>query len=104
MDGVCIMDQKTASYRLDHKSKYHFYLSIFFDLVDVTHVNSHIVYMKLGDNISILNFKIVIAKALISRYSNCNRSFSTTRPSKQKSHEPSMNREETTQMNSSRGK
>ena len=104
MDGVDIMDQKTASFRLDHNSKYHFYLSIFFDLVDVTHVNSHIVYMKLGDNISILNFKIVIAKALISRYSNCNRSFSTTRRSKQKSHKPSMNKEEATQLNSSRGK
>ena len=36
----------------------------FFDLIDVTHVNSDIVYMKLDDDISLLNFKIVLAKAL----------------------------------------
>ena len=36
----------------------------------VTHVNSHIVYMKLGDDISLLNFKIVVAKTLIGKYSN----------------------------------
>ena len=29
MDGVDKMDQKTAAYRLDRKSKYHFYLSMF---------------------------------------------------------------------------
>ena len=84
------MDQKTTAYRLDRKSKYRFYLSMFFDLMDVTHVNSHIVYMTLGDDISLLNFKIVVAKALIGRYSNRNRSFSTTKPSKRKSYEPSM--------------
>ena len=53
---------------------------MFFDLMDVIYANSHIVYMKLGDNISLL--KIVVAKALIGRYSDRNRSFSTTRPSK----------------------
>ena len=67
MYGVDIMDKKTAAYRLDRKSKYRFYLSTFFDLMDVKHVNSHIVYMKLGDDILLLNFKIVVAKALIGR-------------------------------------
>ena len=61
------MDKKIAAYRLDLKSKYHFYLSMCFYLMDVTHLNSHIVYMKLGDDISLLNFKIVVAKALIGR-------------------------------------
>ena len=65
MDGVDIMDQKTATYRIDRKSKYRFYLSMFVDFMDVTHVNSHIAYMKLVDDISLLNFKIVVAKALI---------------------------------------
>ena len=65
MDGVDIMDQKTAAYRIDCKSKYRFYLSMFVDFMDVTHVNSHITYMKLVDDISLLNFKIVVAKALI---------------------------------------
>ena len=65
MDGVDIMDQKTAAYRIDRKSKYRFYLSMFVDFMDATHVNSHIAYMKLVDDISLLNFKIVVAKALI---------------------------------------
>ena len=37
MDGADIMDQKTAAYRLDRKSKYHFYLRMLFDLIDVPH-------------------------------------------------------------------
>ena len=65
MDGVDIMDQKTAAYRIDGKSKYRFYLSMFVDFMDVTRVNSHIAYMKLVDDISLLNFKIAVAKALI---------------------------------------
>ena len=39
MDAVDIMDQKTAAYILDHKRKYHLYLSMFFDLMDLKHVN-----------------------------------------------------------------
>ena len=78
MDGVDIMDQKTAAYRLDCKSKYRFYLSMLFDLMDVTNVNSHIVYMKIGDDTSLLNFKNTVAKALIDRYGNRNRLFSTS--------------------------
>ena len=87
------MDQKKAACRLDHKSKYCLYLSMFFDLMDVTHLNSHTVSMKLGNDISLLNFKTVAVKALIGRYSNRNRSFFTSRLSKGKSHEPSMTRE-----------
>ena len=59
--GVDIMD----------KSKYHFYLIFFFDLIDIALVNSHIVYTKLGNDISLLNFKIGVAKPLIERYRNC---------------------------------
>ena len=82
MSDVDIMDQKTAAYRLDRKSKYRFYMRMVFDPIDVTHVNSQIVYIKLDDDISLLNFKIAVAKALIGRYSNRKRSFSTSRPSK----------------------
>ena len=64
------MDQKIAAYKLNLKSKYRFYLRMFFDLIDVTHGNSQIVYMKPDDKISLLNFKIVAAKDLIGRYSN----------------------------------
>ena len=87
------MDQKTAACRLDHKSKYRLYLGMFFDLKDVTHVNSHIVTMKLGNDISLLNLKIAVVKAVIGRYSNRYRSFFTSRWNKGKSHEPSMARE-----------
>ena len=48
MSVADIMDQKTAAYRLACKSKYCFYLRMFFDLIDVSHVNSHIVDMKVG--------------------------------------------------------
>ena len=48
--------------------------------------------MKLGSDI-LLNFKIVVAKTLIDRWSNCKRLFPISRPSEQKSHEPSMPRE-----------
>ena len=81
-DGVDIMDQKTAAYRLDRKSKYWLYLRMFIDLMYVTDINCHIVYMKLGDGISLLTFTNVVAKALIGRYSNRNRSFPNSRSGK----------------------
>ena len=43
---------------------------MFFDLTDVAFGKSHIVYTKLEDDISLLNFKIVVAKTLVGRYSN----------------------------------
>ena len=86
------------AYRLDDKSKYRFCSSMFFDFMDVTHVSSHILCMKLGDDISLLNFKFVVAKDLIGRYSNRNGSFCTSRLSKLKFHEPSMTIEVPTRM------
>ena len=59
------MNLKTAAYRLGRKSKYHFYLRMFFDLIDVTHV-----YMKLGDHISLRALEIVVANTLMGRYNN----------------------------------
>ena len=85
--------KKTAAYRLDRKSKCRFYLRMFFDLLDVALVISHIVYTKFGNGISLLNFKVAVAKTLIGRYSNRNRLFPTNRSGKQKPHEPSMPRE-----------
>ena len=70
MRGVNIIDQEKTAYRLNRKNKYHFYLRMFFDLINGPLVNSHIVCIKLGNGISLLNFKIFVAKALIDRYSN----------------------------------
>ena len=76
------MDQKTAAYRLYCKSKYHFYLSMLFDVMGVTLEKSHVVCTTLGNDISLLNFKILVAKSLIGRYNNCKRPFPSSRPSK----------------------
>ena len=57
--GVDIMNQETAAYRLNRKRKYCFYMRMFFDLIDFTLVKSHTVYTKLGNDISLMNFKIV---------------------------------------------
>ena len=75
MGGLDMMDQKAAACRLDRKSKYRFYLRIFFDLIDFELVNRHIVYAKLTNNIPSMNFKTFVEKALISRHSNRKRSF-----------------------------
>ena len=82
MGGVDVIGQKTAAYQLDCKSKFTFYLRMFFDLIDIAIGNSHIVYTKLGNSIFLLDFKIVVAKSLIGRYSNRQRSFPLSRTSK----------------------
>ena len=48
--------KKKVAYQLDHKSKFRFYLRMFFNLIDIAIVNSHIVYMKLDNSISLLDF------------------------------------------------
>ena len=101
---VDTMDQKTAAYKLDCKRKYCFYLKMIFDLVDVAIVNSHIIYTKYGNDMSLRNFKIGVEKDLIDRYSNCKRSVTTSKPSRQSSPEPSMPRDVPTQMSEFREK
>ena len=82
MGAVVVMDQKLTAYRLDRKSKYCFYLRTFFDLIDVALVNSHNVNAKLGNDISLQNFKTGVGKALIGRYSNSKILIPISRPSK----------------------
>ena len=83
INDVGLMDQKTAACRIDCKSKYRFYLSILFDLMDVTHTRVILfkwnLVMTYCDDI--LNLKTIVAKALIDGYTNRNRSSSNTRPS-----------------------
>ena len=43
MGGVDLIDQRTAVYHLDRKSRVRFYLRIFFDLMDVACTNSFVV-------------------------------------------------------------
>ena len=96
--GVDVVDQKTAAYWLDCKSKFRFYLRMFFDLIDIAIVHSHIVYTDLGNSISLLDFKVFVAKSMIGRYSNQQRSFPLSRTSKRKVLDSSLPREIPTRM------
>ena len=55
---VDLIDQKTAAYRLDRRSKCRFYLGFVLYLINVALVNSHIVYQDLNGNLNLLDLKI----------------------------------------------
>ena len=85
MGGVALMDQRTAPYRLDQKSSVRFYFHIFFDLMDITCVNSYLIYrMKHPNKLSLLDYKIVVAKNLIQYRQDRKRAVPMSRPSKRK--------------------
>ena len=46
MNGVNIQDQLKISYEIDGKSRFWYYLQIFFDLMDSVNVNAHVIYKK----------------------------------------------------------
>ena len=81
MGGVDLLDQRTAAYKLDRKSSGgRYYLRLFFDLMDMSVVNSHVVYKGLNPKgMELLDFKIVVAKSLIGTYNNRIRSSSLIR-------------------------
>ena len=72
MGGVGLLDQKTAAYKLDRKSfGGRYYRRLFFDLMDISVVNSHVIYKVLyPKGAELVDFKIVLAKSLIGTY-NC---------------------------------
>ena len=74
MGGVDLIDQRTAAYHLDRKSRVRFYLRIFFDLMDIACANSFVVYNMLHPNdLTLLDFKTIIATYLIGRYTSRSR-------------------------------
>ena len=82
---VDFMDQHTAAYRLDGKSSVRFYLRIFFDLMDIACVNSYLIYnMKHPNKLSLLDYKIVVARNLIQYHQGWKRAVPMSRPSKRK--------------------
>ena len=87
-----------AVYWLDRKNKFRFYLRIFFDLINIAIVNSHILYTKLDNSVFLLDFEIVVAKSFIGRYNNRQRSFPLSRTSKRKALESSLPKEIPTHM------
>ncbi len=84
MGGVDLLDQHVANYRLDRKSKFRFYLRIFFDLMDIAVTNAFIVFnTKYPEKkFTLLDYKIVVAKSLIGNHTNRVRSLKTTMRSK----------------------
>ena len=75
MGGVDLLDQKVAAYKLDRKcSGGRYYLRLFFDLMDISVVNSHIIYKELNPKgMELLDFKIVLAKSLVGTYNSRSR-------------------------------
>ena len=85
MGGVDLMDQHTATYRVDRKSSVRFYLCIFFDLIDITCVNSYLIYnMKHPKKLSLLDYKIVVTENLIQYPEGWKRAVLMSRSSKRK--------------------
>ena len=63
--------QKTAAYKLDRKSSGGPYLRLFFDLMDISVVNSHAIYEVLySKGMELIDFKIVLVKSLIGTYNS----------------------------------
>ena len=92
MGQVDLMDQRTETYRLDRKSSVRFYLHIFFDLLGIACVNSFLVYnMKHPKQLTLLDYKIVIAKNLIRWHQTRQRAVPLSRPSKRKSNSVASN-------------
>ena len=80
-----IKKQRTAAYRLDRKSSVRFYLRIFFDLMDIACVNSYLIYnIKHPNKLSLLDYKIIVAKNLIQYHQGRKRAEAMSRPSKRK--------------------
>ena len=85
MGGIDLMDQRTAAYCLDRNSSVRFYLRIFFGLMDITCVKSYLIYkMKHPNKLSLLDYKIVVAKNLIQYHQGRKRAVPISRPSKRK--------------------
>ena len=82
MGGVDLMDQHTAAYHLDRRSSVRFYLSIFFDLMDIACVSSCLIYyMKHPNKFSLLDYK---TGNVIQYHQDRKRAVPISRPSKRK--------------------
>ena len=83
MGGVDLMYQLKSSYQLNRRSKFRFYLRLFFDLLNVAYVNAFISNKKLENTELILkDFKLLIAERMIGSFVSRKNSFSNSRPSK----------------------
>ena len=83
MGGVDLSDQMKVTYEVDRRSKFRFYLCIFFDFLDIAVVNSKIVYNKIesAPSLSSLDFQYSIAQTTVRKFSR-KRAVPLSRPSK----------------------
>ena len=84
MGGVDLCDQMKVSYQVDRKSKFRFYLRIFFDFLDIGVVNSKIINDKMDSTVgmSAMDFRFSLARSMIEKFSNRKRTIPLHRPSK----------------------
>ena len=81
MNGVEIHDQLKTSYEINHKSRFQYYLQVFFDLIDSVVVNAHVIYKnKVNSKMSLVNFKIILAKLLINQFYSWKRKITVEEP------------------------
>ena len=58
-------------HEIDRKSRFRYYLRVFFDLMDSVVVNAHVIYKKkVNAGMSLLNFTVTLAGSLINRFSS----------------------------------
>ena len=92
MGGVDLMDQLKSAYQLDQRSKFRFYLRLFFYLFNVALIKSFIVYKKLENkDLTLKEFKICIVLKLIASFVSRKLSCLNHRPSNRtKAQRPSL--------------
>ena len=89
MGGFVLMDQRTAAYCLDWKSSVRFYLLMITFLPSliwwISPVNSYLIYnMNHTNKLSVLDYKIVVAKNLIQYHQGLKKAVPMSRSSKRK--------------------
>ena len=72
MGGVDLCNQMKVAYEVDRRSKFRFYLRVFFDFLDIAAVNSKIVYNKIesAPSLSSLESRYSIAQTMIWKFSS----------------------------------
>ena len=88
--AVDLSYQMKVTYEVDCRSKFRFYLRVFFDFLDIAVVNPKIVYNKIESvpSLSSLDFRYSIAQTMIRKFSSRKRAVPLSRPLK-RSRDPS---------------
>ena len=81
MGGIDLSDQMKVTYEVGRRSKFCFYLRVFFNFLDIAVVNSKIVYNKIesAPSLSSLDFRYSIAQTMIQKFSSRKRAVSLSR-------------------------